>query len=515
MRFRTYRKSLHLCATECESLQTSRRAVKCENIENFGLFGVVPGAHDTLEVTGSSPVSPTEGKTRQTLNLAYLSAWGSVALKLRISGRTTTYPRGPGSCGVPRPKTVPTYALHKPSGQARVILDGRHIYLGAYESAASREKYARLIAERFVPGGGPERAGGADAAVGGSYPNLSVNELLVRYLLFAQTYYVREGQPTGEVDNVKDAMRPLRTLYGSTPANHFGPRSLKAVRQHLVQEGRLCRRVINDRINRIKRIFKWAVSEELVVPTVYEGLRAVDGLRYGRCAARESEPVGPADDAAIQATLHFLPPQVADMVRLQRLTGMRSGNLVMLRPCDLDRSGEIWIYRPQTHKTQHHGKVLQIVIGPQAQAILAPYLLNRSPLSYVFSPAQAEQWRLEQRRLRPRPRRTPAYPSERRRVEQERQASRRRIRRRPPGEHYTTDSYRRAIAYALKKARKTAADLPGWFPHQLRHSKGTETRRLFGIEGAQLALGHSKANVTEVYAERDFEWAKEIARKIG
>ena len=42
---------------------------------------------------------------------------------------------------------VPGYLLHKPSGQARVIIDGKHIYLGEYGSPESHEKYARLIAE--------------------------------------------------------------------------------------------------------------------------------------------------------------------------------------------------------------------------------------------------------------------------------------------------------------------------------------------------------------------------------
>ena len=48
---------------------------------------------------------------------------------------------------------VPAYRLHKPSGQARVIIDGQHIHLGRYGSPESREKYARLIAERAVSPG--------------------------------------------------------------------------------------------------------------------------------------------------------------------------------------------------------------------------------------------------------------------------------------------------------------------------------------------------------------------------
>ena len=48
-------------------------------------------------------------------------------------------------------KSVPSYRLHKPSGQARTIIHGRHIYLGKFNSPESREKYARLLAELSQP----------------------------------------------------------------------------------------------------------------------------------------------------------------------------------------------------------------------------------------------------------------------------------------------------------------------------------------------------------------------------
>ncbi len=50
------------------------------------------------------------------------------------------------------PRRIPSYRLHKSSGQAIVTLDGRDIYLGDHESDESREKYNRLIAE-WIAGG--------------------------------------------------------------------------------------------------------------------------------------------------------------------------------------------------------------------------------------------------------------------------------------------------------------------------------------------------------------------------
>ena len=83
------------------------------------------------------------------------------------------------------------------------------------------------------------------------------------------------------------ALRPLLKLYGRTKAAEFGPRALKAVRQDMVELG-WTRKYLNRHVDRIKRTFKWAVAEELVPPSVYEGLRAVAGLKYGRCGAPES-----------------------------------------------------------------------------------------------------------------------------------------------------------------------------------------------------------------------------------
>ena len=54
------------------------------------------------------------------------------------------------------------------------------------------------------------------------------------------------------------------------------------------------------------------------------------------------------------------------MVQLQLLTAARSGEIVKMRPCDIDCSGPIWFYRPTEHKTAHHGHERKIFIGPKA-----------------------------------------------------------------------------------------------------------------------------------------------------
>jgi hypothetical protein len=73
---------------------------------------------------------------------------------------------------------VPSYRLHKPSGQARVIIKGKHHYLGPHGSKEICAKYSQLIAERFEA---PPASDNAAAAIGGDPSGLYVVEPVDRY----------------------------------------------------------------------------------------------------------------------------------------------------------------------------------------------------------------------------------------------------------------------------------------------------------------------------------------------
>ena len=131
---------------------------------------------------------------------------------------------------------------------------------------------------------------------------------------------------------------------------------LLVLNQVQVSDAGLCRTQINKRVRSIIRVFRWAASEQLVPVAVADGLATVEGLRKGFTEARESEPVEPVSAGDVQATLPHLPPTVADMVRLQRLTGGRPTEICTMRPCDIDRRGEVWSYTPARHKTDRLGR---------------------------------------------------------------------------------------------------------------------------------------------------------------
>jgi integrase len=421
-----------------------------------------------------------------------------------------------------RSPSVPRYCLHKPSGRAYCRIRGKVIYCGKYDTPESQQQYARIV---------NEAAANPEAPPSAVPTSISVVEVIDRYWDFAQRYYIKHGEPTTMVECIRQALRPLRQLYAETPAIEFGPKRLKAVRQAMIDSGRLNRTTINKRVDVIRRMFRWAVAEELVPPSIDQGLQAVPGLRRGRAdAVREPEDVLPVPDATVDATLSHLPQVVGDMVRFQRFTGARPTEVCQLRPCDVDRSGDVWQYRPRSHKTEHHGRERIIYIGPKAQQVLLSYLL-RDATAFCFSPIESEAQRREmQHAARKTPLSHGCRPGSNRRAQPKRK----------PKDHYTKDGYGRAVRRACELAfgmpeglRKIPKGLPAdererlesaaaewrkvncWHPNQLRHSKGTEVRGRFGLEAAQVTLGHSKADVTQVYAERDVALGLKVAKLMG
>lgn len=186
------------------------------------------------------------------------------------------------------------------------------------------------------------------------------------------------------------------------------------------------------------------------------------------------------------------------MVRLQRLTGARPGEICLLKPGNIDRTGKIWVYCPAGHKTEHHEKTRLVMIGPQAQVILRPYLLRPAD-SFCFTPAESERRRFEKRAAE----RT--TPLRKRDIDGMRKRAIRQY-----AESYTSDTYRHAVQRTCK-----IQGLKKWTPNQLRHNAATDIRKRYGIEAAQVVCGHQNADVTQVYAERDLALAMKVASEVG
>jgi integrase len=433
-------------------------------------------------------------------------------------------------------RTVPSYRRHKQSGQAIVTIrlpNGKRkdMLLGPWKSPESRREYARIIAELQA---GQVTTSFTDSKLPSE---LTIDEALVPFLKHCDQYYRHpNGEPTGQAQTIRDALRPLSQSYGHTPMADFGPIGLKAVRQGWVNRG-LVRKTCNIYTGLVRQFFRWAVAEQLIPSSVLEGLKAVEALKVGRTQAHDRPPIQPADEKIIAAALPFLPPTVTVLVKIQTLCGARGGELVIMKPAHVDRSGKVWVYTPESHKNAYRGKQRHIYFGPQCQEILKPWLDRVQPDQYVFSPLNAESERNAVRSAR---RVTPRYPSHMKRNK----AKRKRRPLRSRQDHYTKDSYNRAVARACEKSfplpkhlaksrgesnqawktrlgEKGLAEVQVWrekhsfSPHQLRHLAATKIRKEYGIELSRILLGHSDIGTTQIYAEVDAQKAMDAASKIG
>jgi len=195
-----------------------------------------------------------------------------------------------------------------------VTIDRKDRYLGVHGTPESRLRYKRLITAWLQ--GEPVPARELESS-----NDITVAEVCIQYLRWAEGYYVKDGKPTTELGNVKRAIKALRESYASLPAREFSPLKLKTVRQRFI-DGGLCRDGCNRFTGIVARVFRYAVENELVPPDVAHGLESVKSLAKGRCEAPETDPVLPVEEDAIDATLPHLSPRDRAMVKIQLLLGM-------------------------------------------------------------------------------------------------------------------------------------------------------------------------------------------------
>lgn len=386
---------------------------------------------------------------------------------------------------MPARTRIPKYRHHKGSGQALVELNKRRIYLGAFGSPESKQRYERLVAEWLMNG----RKTPIQA-----HERITVDEIAAHYLSSLdrdQKYLKPDGSKSTRFGEVKLALRQLCQDHGFMKAEDFSVTDLRVI-QHRMMDQKLRVGTINARIATIKRVFKHAATHELVPSTRYESVRLLENIAQGQRPELDSEKVECVCEADIEAILSLVPRPVWGLIQTQLLTAARPGELVQLRARDIQRLPEGCWYADLTHhKTAHHGKQRRLIFGPKAQAVLTEFLPTEKPLDApVFSAVEAKmQGRMDG-----------SSPS------REAPTGKDRI----PTGFYRVDSYRRAIRRACKEA-----GIPPWSPNQLRHNAGTRIRNDHGVEVAQVILGHTTIKTTEIYAEPNHKAATDIMAKLG
>lgn len=346
---------------------------------------------------------------------------------------------------------IPSYSHHKASGQARVYINRKPVYLGAYGSEQSRIRYAEIISK--LASGVPLDS----FASKGEPPEtcLTINEFCLAFLRHAVEYYSKDRRPNAEVDCLKSAIRPLVNLFGENPADKLTPLMMKAVREKYIEAG-WSRGFCNRSVNRIRHIWKWGVENGMISVTTLHALQAISPLKAGKCAAPDYKKREAIPTEDIEAVRLQLSQRDRDALDLLLLTGARPSELLRLDASKINRAGDVWSVELTDHKNAHRGKTRTLYFGPKAQEIL-----NR-------------------------------YPSTGKLLN---------IRR---------DSFSSIIKLACQKAKVSP-----FVPYQLRHTKATELRDTIGIEAAQATLGHSQPNMTARYSSKLDKLAAQVALQTG
>lgn len=367
----------------------------------------------------------------------------------------------------------PAYLHHKASKRAYVFLNGKAEYLGPYGSAESRTRY-REIVKRW------EQELDHDYKRYGAAAGCSLVELVAAHAEFARQHYrTPDGDPTSEQRSFVLSLRPLLSdTYATLPADEFRPAHLKEIREALVHTG-LARKTVNQSIGRIRRLFRWAVGEELVSLATAGALAMVKDLAEGRTPAPDHDEVEPVPMRDLAAVLRFsgLRADVDAMIRLQYYCGARPGEVCRMLAEEVDQGGivhvkkrkvqlpgGVWVFQPGRFKQKRTGRIVAYVLGRRAQAVLAPFLQNEP----VFgSPKKL-------------------------------------------GAAWSVSGYQHAIADAC-----AAVGCGHWSPGQLRHNYLSRMDAAAGIQLASYAVGHASIDTTAIYVERNLKAVAEAVGKLG
>lgn len=428
--------------------------------------------------------------------------------------------------------------LRNHNGYARLRLLNHEYSLGKFGSEEAVAEYDRLIAEFLAsgrteppPSRKPARGSNspsdlaavnddegpleptvhaaspttaAPAAAAAELPSptcpdgITVGELSSAYLDYVEQNLCPRGKDrTSRYYTARQAIKELRP-YWSQKAADFGSKLLTDLRNSLANptkptekdtpqpQGRnrkpLTRKTINGIVQRIIHIFEWGTTQELVPDSTVLKLKRVQPLRRGQSLAPEGKGKEPVSDSDIDATLPYLPDSLRDLIRVARHLGCRPCEIREMRLHEIDRRADLykgtWVYRPSEWKTMHFDQPTppDIVIGPAAQKILAPWLalIENEPTKHVFSPLRSLSS-------------TPNSATKR--------GSRAKW-----NDFFARNYLNRVVGRACDKA-----GVPRWTVGQIRHTKLTEARSNGGLEHAQRICGHSSAMMTEHYAKMKLE----------
>ena len=383
---------------------------------------------------------------------------------------------------------APTPTVHKQSGQSRVRIGNRTIWLGTAGSMQAAENYKQVL--------------GAWGANGGTIPDdfklestrviptvdqpehsvLKVGDLLLEALSSVGSgktpKELRQDSRWWRLRKVSTALEP----YSGMPAIEFGPKLLGEVAEQLSNEEKITKKYAREIISEIRRLFSDAVAREQLPPDRIVALKA---LKLNDVKGKKSKRRQPVSQEDIEATCDHLPPVVADLIRFIALTGCRPSEAMRATQEQFDTTQPTWVWDIPEHKTDEHDIERIVAIGPRCRKILKRWWQGKQPDEFVFSRGDLKRAKtsstVKMRKLR------------------------------TDNQHFTQEDLRQRVVRAGRKA-----GVSHWTPYRLRHTGLTEARKHGGLDAAQSRGGQVDSQTVEKhYAAPDISKQVDFAERYG
>ena len=231
----------------------------------------------------------------------------------------------------------------------------------------------------------------------------TITELLAAYLQHAQTYYVKAGMITSHVHVVRSVARFWKESFGAILVRKIKPSHLKAIQKRMVADGES--RVLRQQGHQLFQVDvplgrrkRSGPGRSLAGTSGRPWSWRRDALRLGRLSRS-----GRSKTPWSMPTLPYLPDIVADMVRLQRLTGCGRERPAASGHGRGPNRATFGCTGPRATRLEHHGRGRIIAIGPRARRSCAATCFGATD-AYCFSPLESECGEMTRRRSTVEPR---------------------------------------------------------------------------------------------------------------
>lgn len=236
---------------------------------------------------------------------------------------------------------------------------------------------------------------------------------------------------------------------------------------------------VNKLLKYFVAVLKWGAARKLFPPVNLLEIKAVEPVGRGDefYPLAVNEPRTEVPDQVILESLKYLSPILCDMVRIQRIAGMRPSELCALR-VEHVRTAQNGVIAMKEHKTARFGNTRYFAFTKDEMKILRRRCAGKGFDEFVFTPRDAYLEAIENTNVN--------------KENVEKVLAR-------FSQKYKTHTYGRALKKKLDAARENGAKIPHWTPYQLRHTFVTENSLLYGVEVASSLAGHKSVKTTQIY----------------